>query len=192
MTKVLAINGSAREAGNTDILIDRLLDGASGEGAQAEKILLNKLDISPCSERECEEVSPDGSSIVDDDFNMLFHKIDSADVVVIGSPVYFGSVSAQTKIMIDRFQCVWIARNFKKMEDVFSTQKKGAFLCVSAAEREDFFENAKSIVRNLFATLNIECGEELFFRSLEAKGDVKHHEDLLRKAYEAGKRLAGG
>ncbi len=189
--RVLGINGSARKEGNTDILLDKVLEGASSRGAEIEKIFLSELDISPCVESECEEVASDGSSIIDDDFNSIYHKIDESDVVIIASPIYFGTVSAQTKAMIDRFQCVWLAKNFKGMKDVFNKKKAGAFLCVSSVHRKDFFDSAKGVVRHLFATLGIGCKEELFFEGLDAKGVVKGHGDLLDKAYEAGKRLAG-
>jgi multimeric flavodoxin WrbA len=186
--KILGICGSPRKNGNTETLLDKALEGADSSGAKTEKIILNDLDISPCQEREYEEVNEKGFSVVDDDMTQVFRKIDEADGVILASPVFFGSLSAQTKTMIDRFQCVWLSKNiFKK--DIFPVRKAGAFICVEATDREDFFQNAKTIVRHFFATVNIDYGEELFCPRCDKKRAVLQRTECLEKAFELGKNL---
>ena len=99
---ILGINGSPRIGGNTDILLDKALEGAKDKGAVIEKIILNTFKFSPC--QECENIKDDGTCIVEDDMQIIYKKIEEADAVILASPIFFGSLSAQTKMMIDRFQ----------------------------------------------------------------------------------------
>jgi multimeric flavodoxin WrbA len=183
---VLGISGSPRIGGNTDILLDKALEGARAEGAKTEKVILNTLKFSPC--QECENMRDDGICIIEDDMQALYKKIEEADAVILASPIFFGSLSAQTKMMIDRFQCLWRAKYmFKK--SIFSKKKRGCFISVEASERKDFFDNAKSIVKNLFATIEAEYREELFCPGVGEKGSILKHPDALKDAFELGKRL---
>ena len=186
---VLGISGSPRTGGNTDILLEKVLEGANTEGAGTEKIVLNSLSFSPC--QECENVKDDGTCILNDDMQILYRKIEDADVIVLGSPIFFGSLSAQTKMMIDRFQCLWRAKYVLKRA-VSGKKKRGCFISVEGSDREEFFDNAKSIVKNLFATIGAEYAEELFCKGIDEKGSVFDHPDLLRDAFELGKRIVLG
>jgi multimeric flavodoxin WrbA len=183
---VLGINGSPRIGGNTDILLDRALQGARNKGAQTEKIILNKLKFSPC--QECEKLRDDGTCIIEDDMQPVYKKIEQADAIILASPIFFGSVSAQTKMMIDRFQCAWRAKYILN-KDVFSRKRKGAFICVEASDRKDFFANAKSIVKNFFATINADYSDELLCSGIDEKAKILKHPDVLERAFDLGSRI---
>jgi multimeric flavodoxin WrbA len=184
--KVLGISGSPRIGGNTDILLDKILEGAESKGASTEKVILNTLKFSPC--QECENIRDDGTCIVEDDMQPVYKKIEQADVIILGSPIFFGSLSAQTKMMIDRFQCAWRAKYILK-KDIFKRRCKGAFISVEASDRKDFFDNAKSIVKNFFATINADYKEELLCSGIDEKGKILKHPDILKKAFELGERI---
>lgn len=98
--KLLAFVGSPRKGGNSDILTDEILRGAEEKGYDCEKIYLSDLSLSPCN--ACYACRPCGQCIKNDDGNSLYQKLIDADVIVLSSPVYFYSVSAQMKIFIDR------------------------------------------------------------------------------------------
>lgn len=187
--KVLGILGSPRKGGNTDILLEKTLEGARGVGAETEKLVLNDLDIAPCQEKEYDTVNEEGLSVVDDGIQSVFRKIKESDVLILASPIFFGSLSAQTKTMIDRFQCVWLAKNILN-KDIFEKKLKGGFICVEASERKDFFENARSIVRHFFATVNIQYRGEVFCPGLDEKGKVLEHPGFLSAAFGLGQELA--
>jgi len=187
--KILGINGSPRIGGNTDILLDKVLEGASVNGASTEKIVLNKLKFSPC--QECEDMRDDGECIIKDDMRQLYRKIKDADAVVFASPIFFGSISAQAKKMIDRFQCLWRLKYILN-KDTGYKKKKAAFISVEGSDREDFFENARSIVKNLFATINAEYAGELFCSKVDEKAGILKHAGCLEKAFELGVKLARG
>ncbi|MBU3959057.1 MAG: flavodoxin family protein [Candidatus Omnitrophica bacterium] len=184
---VLGINGSPRIGGNTDVLLDKALEGARSSGAQTEKIVLNQLRFSPC--QECQEIRDDGTCIIEDELQPLYRKIDEADIIILASPIFFGSLSAQAKMMIDRFQCAWRAKYILK-KDIFQRQRKGGFISVEATTRKDFFANAKSIVKNFFLTINASYQEELFCSGIDEKGSILKSPDILNKAFELGKRIA--
>lgn len=183
---VLGILGSPRIGGNTDILLDKTLSGAKEKGAKPEKIILNNLKVRPC--QECEKVKDDGTCKIKDDFQFLYKKIKKADALILASPIFFGSLSAQTKIMIDRFQCSWRYKYILKKK---AKKKKipGAFISIEASKRDDFFNNAKSIVKNFFATVDADYKDELFCQGIEKKGDILKNAPALNKASDLGKNL---
>lgn len=187
--KILGICGSPRSNGNTDILLEKALEGARGSGAETEKLFLEEMNISPCSGPECDNIGDDGLSIVGDDIRVVFAKMWEADAVIVASPIFFGSLSAQTKMMIDRFQCVWLARN-RLGKDLFPEKKKGAFICVQASSRQDFFDNAVSIIRHFFATVRLEYAAEVLCMAVDVKGSVLARQDVLDRAFEMGKKMA--
>ncbi len=186
--KVLGINCSPRIGGNTDLLLDKVLEGCKTKGAKIEKVILNELKISPC--QECANAKDDGSCIVQDDMQSLYKKIKDCDAIVFASPIFFGSLSAQAKIMIDRFQCTWRAKYILK-KDIGYKRIKGYFISIEGSNRKDFFDNAKSIVKNLFATINAEYSGELFCSSIDDKGAILKHEGCLGKAFELGIKIVG-
>lgn len=186
---ILGINGSPRIGGNTDILLDKALLGASSRGAKTEKVILSSLKISPCL--ECEKVKSDGTCKVEDGFQSIYEKILTSGGLILASPVFFGSLSAQTKIMIDRFQCYWRYKHaIKKSASV--KIRKGAFISAEASTRDDFFDNAKAVVRNFFVTVDAEYKHELFCKGTHSKGAVLEKPHFLDLAYQLGEALAGG
>lgn len=100
MVKVMGIVGSPRIRGNTSFLVKKALESAEKSGAETELIHLGKMDISPCT--ACNTCKKTGKCSIDDDMDSLLEKASSADGLIIGSPVYFGNVTAQTKIFMDR------------------------------------------------------------------------------------------
>lgn len=101
MKKVLAIVSSPRKNGNSEILADEFLKGAEDAGNTVEKICLREKSISPCI--ACETCLRNGGLCVQhDDMSEILPKLIGADVIVLSTPVYYYSVSAQLKTMIDR------------------------------------------------------------------------------------------
>ena len=98
--KILGIVGSPRKNGNTEILMKEALKMARDAGCETEMFLMSEKQVAPCDAcGTCFEV---GSCVVQDDMQELYEMMEQADGIIIGSPVYFGSVSAQTKAIMDR------------------------------------------------------------------------------------------
>lgn len=185
---ILGIGGSPRKGGNSDILLEKALEGARSAGSKTEKIILNDLSFKPC--QECGGCDRTGSCVIRDDMVLVYTKVEEADALIIASPIFFGSLSAQTKAMIDRFQCAWIARNILKRPVAPGKRRSGAFLCTGAFAKAAFFENAKSVVRIFFATLDVRYAGETFCGGVDEKGSVRKRPEVIAKARAIGEGLA--
>lgn len=105
--KVLILSGSPRKGGNSDILCDEFLRGAQEAGHDVEKIRVAEKKIAPCS--GCYYCMAHGGECVHrDDMAPLLQKMIDADVLVLASPVYFYSIDAQLKAVIDRTVARWL------------------------------------------------------------------------------------
>ena len=178
---ILGISGSPRIGGNTDILLEKALEGARSKGAKVEKIILNELKMVPC--QECDDTLQDGSCKINDDFQKVSEKVKKADGVILASPIFFGSLSAQTKMMVDRYQCAW---RYRKQA---SEKKPGALILVEASTRDDFLANAKSIAKNFFASAQIAYKDELLCKGIDEKGAILKHADKLDAAQSLGEKM---
>lgn len=98
--KILVISSSPRKGGNSDTLCDMFIKGAAESGHQAEKLRLSELKINYCS--ACYTCKKIGHCVKQDDMEQIISKMRKADVIVLSTPVYFYSMSAQLKTMIDR------------------------------------------------------------------------------------------
>jgi len=101
--KVVAFNGSARKKGNTQVLIDRVLDELSAEGIETESISLAGKNIRGCIACLKCFTNQDKRCAVDIDFlNECVEKMLDADGIILGSPTYFANVTTEMKALIDR------------------------------------------------------------------------------------------
>ncbi len=98
--KVLGIVCSAREGGNTEILVTEALDAARVAGAQCELLTVKGKNIAPCD--GCNSCRKTSICHLQDDMQLIYRQLLAADAIILGSPVYFGSVSAQAKAIMDR------------------------------------------------------------------------------------------
>ncbi|MBM7868561.1 multimeric flavodoxin WrbA [Clostridium pascui] len=103
--KILGINGSPRKNWNTDILINKSLEGAKSQGAEAEIIHLYDLKFKGCiSCFACKQINGKsyGKCAVKDDLASVFEKIEKADALILGSPIYFGEVTGEMRSFLER------------------------------------------------------------------------------------------
>jgi len=98
--KILGIVCSPRKGGNTEILVKEALEAASKAGGETELFLIADKNISFCD--GCGACAKTGKCIIKDDMQGLYEKLEAADGIIFGTPVYFLSVSAQAKAVMDR------------------------------------------------------------------------------------------
>ena len=182
---ILGLMGSPRIQGNTDLLLDEALQGAQEQGAAVEKITVDKLNITPC--KEYYACLKDGNCVIRDDMDDLYNKVLAADVVIIASPIFFYTVSAQLMLLISRCQAFWARKYVLKTLDI--PEKKGVFIAVGATRGSKLFDGPKLTIKYFFQAINAEYTEELLIRGVDKKGEIKDHPDLLTDAYELGKRI---
>jgi len=185
---VLGISGSPKAAGLTNLLLDKALEGARRSGAHTENIILNDLGFKAC--QECGGCDETGICILDDDMRPIYEKLAKADAVLVASPIYFGNITAQLKAMIDRCHSSWMAKYILKRDIYQNKKRKGALLCVAGRDAEEYFENAKKIIRIFFITQNIEYSSDLFVPGLDNMPiDDPKREAALEKALRLGIEL---
>jgi multimeric flavodoxin WrbA len=101
--KVLGIVGSPRPGGNTEIMVEEVLAAARQASAETDIFLVAGKAIAGCD--GCHGCFQTGGCRIKDDMQLLYPKMEWADGIVFGSPVYFNYVTAQAKAVIDRTFC---------------------------------------------------------------------------------------
>jgi multimeric flavodoxin WrbA len=185
--KVLGIMGSPRIKSNTDLLLDEALKGAKSQGAEVEKIVVDKFKIAPC--KEYLGCFKDGNCVIKDDMDAIYSKLLEADVVIIASPMFFYGLSAQAKALVDRCQALWARKHILK-QSLPNGGRKGAFIAVGATRGKRLFEGAILTVKYFFEAIGVEYSGELLVRGVDARGEVKEHPTSLADAFELGQRMA--
>ncbi|MCK5733669.1 MAG: flavodoxin family protein [Candidatus Latescibacteria bacterium] len=188
--KILGLSGSPRRRGNTELLLDRALEGAKERGADVEKIVLSELNIHPC--RHCDGCARTGLCVIEDDMQELYDRFRTLDALILSAPVFFMGPPAQTKSMMDRCQCLWVAKYVLKRPLVEGgTKRKSLLLSVGGSTRPHLFRPLKTIVQAVYATLDVAYGNDLCFAGVDQKGAIREHPTALKAAFEAGAALVG-
>ena len=189
-SQIIAVYGSPRRKGNTALLTKEAVRGAQDAGASVEEFVLRDLKISPCLEiYACKK---EGECAIKDDFQMLRDKILSAKGLIISSPVFFYSVSAHTKTMMDRFQSRWVRKYWidEMPYDNREFKRKGLFITVGATRGKKLFEGVQLSMKYFFDTLDMALWRTLAYRGIDLEGEVKDHPEYLKEAHASGMELA--
>jgi len=188
----VAFLGSPRKRGNTERLLDAALEGVRAEGGDASIFRLSELNIHPC--RNCGGCAKTGKCVVlDDDMAAIYEKIRSADRIILASPIYFFSVSAQTKIMIDRCQAFWSGKYLlKRPLPSGPFGRKGLLLLVGAYRKDPSgLRCAETCGVSFFHSVNISDHRTVAVLGPDGLGAIRDYPESLAEAVEAGKWLAG-
>ena len=124
MKNILILSGSPRKGGNSDTLCDEFAKGAADAGNSVDKVFVRDKKIGFCT--ACYTCRDTGSCAIKDDMTEILEKMHWADVIVMASPVYFYSINAQMKTVIDRSLAQWT-----KLKD------KEFYYIMTAAEESD-------------------------------------------------------
>jgi len=175
--KILGIVCSPRSGGNTEILVRKALESAEKEGAETETWSVAGKDVKPCD--HCLTCIKTGQCHIKDDMQALYPKMIEADGIILGSPVYFWSVTAQAKIVIDRTYA--LRRPTNRLEG-----KVGGAIAVAGRRGQ---VEALTVINNFFLGQGmIPAGLGVDGRGSE-KGDIKQDERALTGATELGRRM---
>ncbi len=199
--KVLAINSSPRmDKGNTALILNPFLEGMKEEGADVELFYTRKLNIHPCTgEFNCWLKTP-GKCLHNDDMNLLYPRIDAADVIVFATPVYVDGVTGPMKNLMDRI--IPLVRPFFELRDDHCRHpgrgeaKARKLVLVSNCgfwEKDNFdplIVHVKAICKNLSAEFSgalLRPHGEAMPEMLEMGAPIG---DIFEAAKEAGRQLA--
>jgi len=175
--KVYAINGSFRKEGNTDIIIDKVLEGAGSRGAETEKVFVDELGINSC--QGCLECRQEGICRQEDNLHEIVRKIEEADAVVIGSPIYGNYMTGQLKILLDRLMGV-ISRityvpggGIKSITRLNPKKRHIVSILTAGAPTPECADDALKLLRRMLGSLaNGGSMEEIVAVGINAKGAI--------------------
>lgn len=175
---VLILSGSPRKGGNSDLLCDEFLRGAQEAGNQVEKIFLRSRKIAPCNACYfCKRSG--GQCAIRDDMAEVLDKMQAADVIVMASPVYFYSIDAQMKAVIDRSVARWT--------DI--PNKEFYYIMTAAEDSEDVMDCTLECFRGFARCLNgaREMGV-IYGKGVYEAGAIQGT-PAMKEAYEMGRQV---
>ncbi len=182
--RVLGLEGSPRENGNTEKLVKVILEGAAVNGAKTMFYKLINLNISHCL--GCFSCRETGVCVTDDDMKRLLKEIQDSDVIILGSPVYMWQVSGQTKLFMDRLV------PFIKPD--FTTRlkgKKAMFMAFTQGNPdEQSFKTYFKYLEDLFSFLHYDVKGTMVAPGTRDKSDILLQTEVLEKARRIGSSLA--
>lgn len=175
--KVLAVNGSFRKQGNTDIIIEKVLEGARSRGAETASVFVDDLHINSC--QGCLECRQDGICRQEDGLMEIVKKIEEADAIVVGSPIYGNYMTGQLKILLDRMMGV-ISRityvpggGIKSITRLNPKKRNIGCILTAGAPTPECADDALKLLRRMLGSLtNGGFMEEIIAVGINAKGAI--------------------
>jgi multimeric flavodoxin WrbA len=184
MKKVLVLLGSPRKKGNSAILADKIADGAKSAGARVETLFIHGMKISPCKScYACQKPNSKGCSIKDD-MQAVYKKLREADAWVIASPVYWFTVSAQTKLWMDR--CFALLPYAKE-----AFADKRIAIAMSYGDNDPFKSGCVNALRTFQDAYGYvqACIVGMVYGSAMDAGEIEKNKALMKEAEELGVQL---
>jgi multimeric flavodoxin WrbA len=188
--KVLGVMGSPRKQSNTEILLDKALEGAREAGAEVEKVAVSKLRISPCL--EIYACFKDGNCAIKDDMQSLYVKLLEADHIIFASPIFFYGITSQAKAIIDRCQALWARRHVLGMGKDDKRERRGVFISVGATQGKKLFDGAVLTLKYFFNAIGVKYSGDLLVRGIDDKGQIAERPVALEDAFRLGQELVRG
>jgi multimeric flavodoxin WrbA len=187
MTKpyILFLKGSPREKGNSSTLAEQAAAGARQAGAEVECFDLHKLDIHACDACDiCQGVS-EGECAIQDDMQMLYPRLRRAQAILVASPVYWFTVSAQTKLCIDR----WYGLESPQGSEL-AHKKFGVIL--TYGDTDPYTSGAINAIRtfqDMFRYIKADL-VGIVYGSVMNIGEAQKQPQLMEQAFKLGQKLA--
>lgn len=213
--KVLAVNGSPRKNWNTGLLLKNALDGAALGGAEVELINLYELNFKGCiSCFACKKLGGKsyGKCAVNDGLRPVLDKVEEADALIIGSPVYFGMVTGETRSFLERLLFQYLvydsdhsSLNTRKMPvGIIYTMNVPEEYLDTVGYRQMFKTTVENPLKRIFGetqdllvtdTYQFEDYSRYETSAFNAEGKAKRRREVFpedcRKAFEMGVNFTG-
>jgi multimeric flavodoxin WrbA len=172
------------------MLLRQALSGAQSVGAQAEYLRLCKHNISPCS--ACGACYVIGDCPLQDDFEVVLSKLLQVDRLVFATPIFFMSVCAHAKILIDRCQCLW-ARKYLLKQPIRQSQgdhRLAMVIAVGGTTNKKMFEGVQLTMKYYLDALDMGYFANLFVGNVDEAGKIADNEKAMEQAFRLGEELA--
>lgn len=197
LTKLLLISGSPIEGSSVEILLEEVAKGFrqsfEPEQVQVELVRLNELTIKAC--QACGEAPQPEFCFFDDGMSDLYRKLIDCEAMVVGSPIYFDSVSAQTKLFIDRCNCMRPGDfsdgpEGNKFGRLIDRKRQGGMVLVGG--ERGYYEGARRVIAGFYKWVRVVNHGLVTYEShdMRLKGSVIENESALNDAIELGRKIA--
>ncbi|MCA1917742.1 flavodoxin family protein [Methanospirillum hungatei] len=184
--RVLAIAGSPRRHGNSEILLDWVLDEMRKDpDVRITKVVLNDADIAPC--RGCNACEKLNACVSHDGMDLLHDQILEADCIILSAPIYCMSICAQAKVLVDRAQ-VFRSRKYVLKLPVVPPERIGKrwgiFISTAGQDWDYVFDAAIPVVKCFFHVIEVKNRDlsYLMIRHVDEKGAVISHPTAKEEA----------
>lgn len=189
MGDIAAVYGSPRRQGNTAALVKRAVEGACDAGAEVDEIVLRDFRISPCLEiYGCKEA---GECVIKDDFQEIRDRILACRGLIVATPIFFYTVSAHLKLLMDRCQSLWVKKYWidGTPYNQWTPVRRGLVIAAGATRGKKLFDGTLLTMKYFFDVLDMELWDSLLVRGVDFAGDVLHRPEAMETAYERGSAL---
>lgn len=189
--KILAVSGSPRKNGNTETLLASFLKGAEEVGAEAKFVRLADIPFKNC--KGCNACHKNGMCIIKDELTPLFDEILASDILVLASPIYSMTVTAEMKGFIDRGQFIWAQKCVLKsliFDEEHLNTHLGIFFSTAGQDVPKLFDAAFPPMRAFFNDAGFPYRENILFPGMDTKLGGKTTPELREYAYARGKEIA--
>ena len=181
--QILGLIGSPRKNGNTQILMEKTLEGARQQWALTETLFLRDLTIQECN--GCHACWLSGKCSKNDDMNRIYPKIIQSEFLILGSPVYWYGPTALMKGFVDRLTFFNCEANRKGIR-----AKKGVIIIPFEERNLETAEPLISFFEKALDYLEMKLAGKLIVPGVTQKGEVLRQEKIMQEAYELGQELA--
>jgi multimeric flavodoxin WrbA len=185
--QILILKSSPRKRANSSILADQVAAGAKDAGAAVESFDLHAMDIRPCDACDFCQGAAEAECVINDDMQMLYPKLRAADGIVIASPVYWFTMSAQAKLCIDR----WYALEGPGGSALAGKQFG---IVLTYGDTDPYTSGAINAIRtfqDMCRYIRADIAGMVYGSASEA-GETQGRPELLERAYKLGQKLAAG
>ncbi len=187
---LVALNGSPVRGSSVDLLLGAVCAGAEEAGGRALHLYCNQLTVKPC--QACGPEPTDGYCVFHDDMDRVYQALEHAHAVAIGSPIYFDTVSAQLKLVMDRCNCVTplvrLPDGGWDFRPRWARTRRGVFVTACSARHP--YELAERSVRGFMKWIGARWEETVAFQHEDNEtGSVAARPELIARAHAVGRRL---
>lgn len=180
--KLVILEGSPRRRGNSTTLAQQAAIGARESGAEVRNFYLQKMKIEPC--KACEKCHETGICGIHDDMQVLGTEIKNADALLLSSPVYWFTYSAQLKACIDRWYAIWNG-------DHAFLKGKPVGVILAYGDTDEYTSGAINAINTFNSMFSFLKANFIGYvhGSLMDIGDASKNLDLMQQSFTLGQNL---
>jgi len=187
---LVVLNGSPLVDGNLSLMLDAVCAGAQEAGGRTQHFRCYDLTVAPC--QACGPEPTTGFCVIHDDMDRVYEAMRDAHAIVVGSPIYFDTVSAPLKLVIDRCNCITplLAEpgDGNAFRPLWPRTRRAAFVTSCSAGRR--FDLAERTVRGFLKWVGAKWEGTLHYEHIDDdRGSVAGRPDVLEEARMLGARL---